>query len=434
MQTESEGLAGECEHGRVRVRLPRELRWLWGGCAATVVLAVVVGWLKWRAGLMVYNWDPLSEGLFVDMMEYPGTYTLLHTRAFFFNFADKPWPYPMFSPVAYPPFAAAMMAPLYAFPIPELLFLVVAGLWIGVLVWWVARALMRAGVAWWTAVLLPLTMALMSFPIARLVHQGNIELVLWVFTAVGVWAWMGGHDDAAAVLWGLAAAMKLFPLVLLSLLLPRKKWRAVTEGVATFVAATVWSLWWLGPSVRVAWAGTMRNVFGYQGVRMAEWTLRELVANHSTIELAKMAATMVHYPMGKLTLPYYAAGALVFAAAFFGKLWKMPEANQLLGVSTFMVAFPPISYYHALVHLYAPLIVLGAVALRAQRAGVRVKGLMGTMLLFVPLFASFTVLTYPQVFVYCGLVQAVVLVVLFFRALEYRLEVVDATVEVGAQA
>ena len=44
-----------------------------------------------------FNWDPLSDRLFVDLMEYPGTYTLLHTTAFFFNVAGHPWPYPMWS-------------------------------------------------------------------------------------------------------------------------------------------------------------------------------------------------------------------------------------------------------------------------------------------------------------------------------------------------
>jgi hypothetical protein len=308
---------------------------------------------------------------------------------------------------------------MYAFRIPELLYLSVSGAWICVLVAWVGRGLVRAGIGPATAVAMPLSLASISFPILRLVHQGNVEIVLWMFTALGVLAFLRGHDDAAAVLWGLAAAMKLFPIVLLILLLPRWKWRAFAVGVATFLVATLWALWWLGPSVRVAWAGTMQNVFGYEGTRTAEWTLRELVANHSLMVVAKMGAMMVQYPMGKLTLPYFALGAVVMGAAFFGKLGKMPVANQVLGVSTFMVMFPPISYYHALVHMVAPLLLLGWVAIRAQRAGVRVKGLLGTMLLFVPLFAPFTVLTYPTAFVYCGLVQALVLAVLFLCALEY---------------
>jgi hypothetical protein len=401
------------------MRLPVELRAFWVASLAAFALTFVVGWLKYRAGQNWYNWDPLSDPLFGDFDQYYGVYTLLHTAAFFFNFPGQPWPYPYYATVAYPPFAAAMMAPLYRFPIPILLYLIAAGAWLAAVVGWAIRGLMRVGMGAATAVLLPLTLVAISFPVVRLVHEGNIELVIWVFTALGVWAWWRGHDDAAAVLWGLATAMKLFPAILLILLLPRGKWRAFAEGVGTFVGATLLSLWWLGPSLGVAWRGSLENVFGYQGVRVSEWTLRELVANHSVMGLVKLFALVAHFPLGKVTLPYYACGALVMGVAFFGKLWKMPAANQLLAVSAFMVMFPPISYYHTLTHLYAPLAVLAWVAIRAEQAGVRVRGLLGTMLLFVPLFTAFTVTTYPQVLVYCGLVQAVLLVALFCCALEY---------------
>ena len=48
----------------------------------------------------------------------------------------------------------------------------------------------------------------------------------------------------------------------------------------------------------------------------------------------------------------------------------MPAANQLLALTAFMVAFPPISYFYTLVHLYAPLTVLVFLAVRAEKAGV----------------------------------------------------------------
>jgi hypothetical protein len=48
-----------------------------------------------------------------------------------------------------------------------------------------------------------------------------------------------------------------------------------------------------------------------------------------------------------------------------------------------------------------------------------VRGLRGTMLLFVPLFVPFTVLTYPKVLLYCGMLQSLALLMLFFAALEY---------------
>ena len=411
---------------RTTLRLPRELRLLWMATALGFALAFVVGWLKWHAGQVVYNWDPLSDPRFGDLLEYPGTYALLHTRAFFFNVVAKPWPYPMYSPVAYPPLSAALMAPIYLSGQPELMFLLLAAAWIVTAVIWVRRWMIRAGIDVWTATLFPVTMAAMSFPIARLVHQGNIELLVWMLTATGTWAWARKKDGLAAILWGLAAAMKLFPLVLLALLLPRKRWGAFLLGTMTFVVATVWALWWLGPTIADAWHGSMVNVFGYQATRVGEWSLRELVANHSTIDIAKLAALILGYPLKKVALVYYGAGAVIFTAAFFGKLWRMPAANQLLAVSAFMAMFPAISYYHALVHLYAPLVLLGWVAVRAQRASIEVAGLRATMLLFVPLFVAFTVLTYPTLFLFCGLLQAFVLGLLFLCALQYRFEVPDS--------
>jgi hypothetical protein len=77
----------------------------------------------------------------------------------------------------------------------------VSAAWLVVLIWWAGRALVRRGIGRVTAILFPLTLVVASFPIARLIHQGNIELVVWMFTAAGVWAFLRGRDDAAAVLW-----------------------------------------------------------------------------------------------------------------------------------------------------------------------------------------------------------------------------------------
>jgi len=108
----------------------------------------------------------------------------------------------------------------------------------------------------------------------------------------------------------------------------------------------------------------------------------------------------------------------------------MPVANQLLALSTFMVMFPTISYFHTLVHMYAPFAVLCGLAIRAQRMGVTVPGLKSTMLLFAPLFAPFTVLTFPQVLLFGGLVQAVLLVALFVCAARFPFAVDGAKAEI----
>jgi len=116
----------------------------------------------------------------------------------------------------------------------------------------------------------------------------------------------------------------------------------------------------------------------------------------------------------------------VMGLAFFGKLWKMPVANQLLAVTAFMVMLPPVSYFYSLVHLYAPWLVLVFVAIHAQKAGVDAQGLKLTMLLFVGLFASFMLFSFPRVYLYGGLVQGGMLAMLFLCALQYPLGVDEA--------
>ena len=330
----------------------------WVGSAVVFVLMLVVSGLEHRAGFDPMRVNPWARP-FMDLEEVSmqRISTLAHRRQFFSVVPE--WMYhPVPKPVAYAPFGAVVMAPMYAAANPVAEYLVVAVMWILAAVWGVRRALVAEGIRGMTATLFPASLVLLLFPILRLVIEGNIELVLWISAALGMWAFMRGRDNWAAVLWGLAAAMKLYPIVLLILLLPRRRYGAIVLGVVTFVGATVLSLWWLGPTISIAWHGSLQSVFGYQGLRVSEFSLRELAANHSIFGLVKVVALAFHLPQAKLTLPYYACGAVLLGLVFFGRLWKMPVANQLLAVSVFMVSLPTVSYFHTLANLYAPLLVL----------------------------------------------------------------------------
>jgi hypothetical protein len=154
-------------------------------------------------------------------------------------------------------------------------------------------------------------------------------------------------------------------------------------------------------------------------VRVGEWSMHELAANHSAFGLVKVLAVGMGWPAAGLVPVYYTVGAVVFAGVFFGRLWRMPRANQLLAVSLFMVMLPPVSYFYALVHLYAVFVVLMFCAIWAERNAVSVRGLGTMILLFVPLFGSFTLLTFRGVWMFGGLVQAGLLIVMFFLAARF---------------
>ena len=394
------------------VPLPAVLRMFWVGSLAAFGLMLLVAYIEYRMGFSHWHYNPLTGDRYQDLMEFPPVFRMLHTAAFF-NGVEN-------SRVAYPPFGVVVYAFLYWTGHPIVFYLSTAALWLAAGVWGMRRELMGQGISAMTATLFPLTIALVSFPIAGLLQRGNVELFLWILAATGTWAFLRGRENLAAVLWGLAAAMKLYPVLFLALLLPRGRWRALAVGVGTFVGTTVLSMWWLGPSMGVVWQGTLRNVFGYQGKRASDWSLHELLANHTAYNLAKVVALIARFPLAKLTLPYYVCGALVFGVAFFGRLWKAPVANQLLAISAFMMAFPPVSYFYTLVQLYAAWMVLVFVAIRAEQAGMKVQGLKLVMLLLVGLFASFMLFSFPRAYLYGGLVQGGMLVLLFLFALRYR--------------
>ena len=394
-----------------RRQLPKLLRMFWAGSAVAFVLMFVVALIERAMGFSHWHYNPLSGDRYQDLMEFPPVYRMLHTAAFYGGIGN--------SRVAYPPLGMVVYAALYATGHTIGVYLTTAGVWIAGCVLGVRRSLMREGINGLEATLFPLTVAVVSFPIAGLLQRGNIELYLWMLTALGAWAFWRGKNGAAAVLWGLAAAMKLYPIVLLGMFLPRKRWGAFVLGLVTFVGSTVASLAWLGPTIRIAWHGAMRNVFGYQGIRAMQWTLHELMANHSAYNLAKFAAMITRVPLAHLTLPYYAVGAVVLAWAWFGRLQKMPATNQLLALTAFMVALPPVSYFYTLPQLYAPWVALVFVALRADREDVGVPGLKQAMLMMLPLFATFMLFTFPRVFLFGGLIQAVMLIVLFGCAVRY---------------
>jgi hypothetical protein len=389
--------------------LARVLVWFWIGSVAAVVLTLLVAWLKSRTGAPQNQWDPLFEPRFGDLLEYVPTFHFVHTEAFYGN--------PYTSSVAYPPFGGVLCWLLYSFGHPVVFYLTIAAAALGFALWKIARAMHATGLSWAVSVGFPLTVALCSFPLAGLLQRGNVELLVLIFSTAGTWAFLNDRNELAAVLWACAAGGKLYPIIYLSLLLGRRKFVAFVLGVVAFVGISVACMVWLGPTLASAWRGSLKNVFGYQGIRVSEWTMHELATNHSFFGLVKFGAVLVGGSFAKLTLPYYGMGVLLFVAVYFGRMVRMPAANQVMFVTLYMVMLPTISYYYTLTNLYVPWLLLVFVALRSEEP---VRGLRRTLLLFLPVFAAYTIFTYGSVYLFGGLIQAFVLALLLGCAVLFR--------------
>lgn len=413
----------ESSRDRAQMPLPRVLRWFWVGSLGAFALTALLNYLEYLKGIPWKLRVPIGRVPFGDLLEFIPAFQHAHTAGFFRSSA--------FSTMAYPPLGALFYAMMYSFGHPMVLYFGVFGLWLCVAIGRTGQWLICHGISPTTAILFPLTIAAVSFPIEGLALRGNIELFVWIFTATGIWAFLRDRDKTAAVLWGLAAAMKLYPIIFLLLLATKLRFRAFVLGLVGFATASALSMAYLGPNMSMALRRSLRNVFGYQNIRASEWSLHEFSANHSAFIPVKLVAFVVGRTTVNPTNLYYLCGGLIFVALFFGRLRKMPVTNQVLAVTTFMVMFPPISYFYTLVHLYAPFLMLVFLAIRAQREGVPIPGLGATILLFVPIFAPFMIFTYPKALLFGGLIQALMLVGLLLCAIQFPFSI-EGTMSVEA--
>jgi hypothetical protein len=419
--------SGEARRAAAALPLPRVLRWFWAASAIAFGLMFLVDYLEYRAGWAWPTRNPLADKLFGDLLEYVPTFRYLHQSDFFVGTATH-------HSVAYPPFAVGLLAPVYGSGHPVLCWLLIfaaamaAGMWLG----W--RLMVARGVNRWVAALFLVTIVAMSFPIEGLVQRANVELFVWIIVALGCWMLLRGHEDAAAILWGLAAATKLYPVLLFVLFLGRKRWRAFSVACIAAVGGTLVAMAYIGPTMASVWRGSIEDIFGYQGIRGAEWSMHELAANHSLFLWFKLGAALIHIPSSALMKPYLVIGGALFAAVYFGRVRRMPLTNQLLIVMIFMLTLPQVSYFYTLVQLYVPWFLLVLLAIDAARSGTRVDGLSVTILLFVPVFAAFTIFNFRHVLLFGGLVQSFVLGAIVLTGMEFSFGEINPAKQVGSRS
>jgi alpha-1,2-mannosyltransferase len=134
-------------------------------------------------------------------------------------------------PFVYPPFAAVLFAPLALLPL-GLLKALWTGAGIALLGYVVHRCAPRAG---WPVVALLAVLATALDPVRTTLYLGQINIVLLALVAGDLLGRPGSRLRGVGV--GLAAAVKLTPLLFVVYLVATRRWRAAATALGTFVAA-----------------------------------------------------------------------------------------------------------------------------------------------------------------------------------------------------
>ncbi len=300
--------------------------------------------------------SPFPPKLLEDLTVYIETFKTFHT-ADFFTFSTH-------SRFAYPAASAVVYRFFYSFHRFKAAYAVISGGWALVGIAAVSRALLRRHVQPVVAVALAATCCA-TFPFVFLFQRGNIEIVLWMLTSIGTLAYVRRQPYAAAILWGMAAAMKIYPIFLLGVFLGRRRETGpFLTGIASALLTTLASLWYVGPSVGLAFRGFLGGVQGFQGAYAEFVRLNELGFDHSLFSVAKLLAIGTGHSSAAWLHPYYVIAGAVAALVFLLRVRKLPFANRLVFLTVAATLLPPVSYEYTLVQIYVPGILLLLYALR----------------------------------------------------------------------
>jgi hypothetical protein len=287
---------------------------------------------------------------FEDILVYKGRFTLFHSARFFTSRA--------YSAFAYPAGAAPLYALFYATADATTTYLLLAAL--STLAALIAAFLLLRRHA---AAILFAPLLLLTFPLIFLIQRANIELILWLLLALGILAYLRNLAYLAAALIGIAAAIKLYPILLLGLFLKPKSSRtrqdlpAFILGLLTALLATAAAIAFTGPTFSLAAHGFLNGVDKFQGHYVDTVSKVELAFDHCLFSPFKYLAYTQHISPAPWRIAYYVcAGSL--ALLLFVRVRTLPFLNRLIFLTAAMVCLPPVSFTYTLVHLYLPLLLL----------------------------------------------------------------------------
>jgi hypothetical protein len=397
--------------------LPPILRQAWLLMLAGVVISTAMH-LYWflvqhLGGFYAWPLSPDARDRFNDFMIFRDKYTHWHQPDFFSVGFPINYPAPIadlfeffFHFFRYPT-VAFMVFLLLSFVVPCVLF---------------ARALRARGLRPVVAASFSLSAFLFSWPVLLLIDRANMEVTVWVVTALGFWAFATGRKKTAAVCFGLAGAFKLFPFVLLALFFSEKKWKALLIGVVSMAVSSVVSLWILGPTILKAWAGISFGLASFKMNYMAQWHGYENGVDHSLFAFIKFAliVTHLHKPQDFYTLlsVYLTSSAIGGLALYFLRIRFLPLVNQALLLTISCIYLTAFSGDGTLIHLYALFAMMAFIVIDAWKRKLYIPRLQTMFLILTFIVTPTTFLIFKE-HRFEGEVKCVALSILSYLALRY---------------
>lgn len=351
--------------------------------------------MKYPYGLPFFQ----SSAKFWDFEIFAHRFTMFRQPGFW-NATDYAFTYP--AP------AAIVFAALFSLPGDAAVnYLILLSIAIVAFAFWLGRQLAQSGLSPATAALFVTILIGTNWGIGYLMNRANIEGVVAIVVAAGILCFLSERYLAAGVLFGLAGALKIFPLIYLGLLLSRKRYRDFAVGLVAAVLVYVASLQLIGPTIQIAQRNIAFGLEFFQDQWAAAFMSTEIGYDHSLFSVAKFGFAgllrlgLIHgmNPHGLLDqlsgwvkfrpalFIYTLITAVTGICLYFVRIRQMPALNQILILALCSVLLPPVSFDYTLVHLLLPFALLSVYVVRTAAEGKDVKGVVPIFSLFAFIFS-----------------------------------------------
>ena len=398
--------------------LPRVLRLYW--MAIVVLTAGALGIAHFTGTSLLL--PPAHH--FSDLTCYEGRFLNYGTQFFYApNQGEVPWELP------------APMAILYHFyfsqPAPVAAFLATVSLTLLAATAIFIVLLRQRGIATGTAVLFGGSALVTAYPFWMMIECANFEFFVLLCVGAGLGFYLRERDGWAAVCFGLAAALKITPVIYFALLFTRKSWRQLVIGMLVGATCFLGSHVIVGPTFSMAMQGTRDALDAYKEHLVLGYRPQEIGFNHSFFSLWKQVFLVIKDRTGLAAVPfarvyvwYMGLMAVVGTVLYFGWIRRLPRINQAFAITTCALVLTPVSWDYRLTHLYVPwvFLVLYAIARPEER------GLPVMFAALAVLFTAQTFLHFPWMWNgrwheigFGGQVKTLVLFVLLFAVVKWPL-------------
>jgi hypothetical protein len=222
-----------------------------------------------------------------------------------------------------------------------------------------------------------LTTVVLGYPMWFTADRGNPECVVWALSAAGLCLFLRRRDLAAALMIGIAASIKIFPILLLLLLLRRRRYKQAALGLLTAGLLVLAALIALGPNPWKAYRQLLPGVYSHLDIHVNRLDHYEDARfEHSLLDGMKSGAVVLKmrgfHPLDAVTAvedlrarpggwfavrwlvhayPFVAIAGLGLLLAVF---YNLPVLNQVTALCAAVSLLPPVSGDYTLLALYLP--------------------------------------------------------------------------------